>query len=56
MSRVKQMSASYYLTAVFDNCIACRQLDGCSMTRPFLSLQKVHVACETTCIPDQGSE
>ena len=40
MSRVKRMSASY-LTAVFDNCVPHRQLNGCSMTRPFLSLRRV---------------
>ena len=40
MSCVKRMSASY-LTAVFDNCVPHRQLNGCSMTRPFLSLRRV---------------
>ena len=35
------MSASYYLTAVFDNCIPRQQFDGCNITRPFLSLQRV---------------
>ena len=35
------MSASYYLNAVFDNWIPEQWLDGCCMTRPFLSLQRV---------------
>ena len=39
MSRVKQMSVSYYLTAVFDNCVPRQKLDGCSLSRLFLSLQ-----------------
>jgi len=28
------MSASYYLTAMFDNCVPLQQLSSCSMTRP----------------------
>ena len=39
------MSASYVLTAMFDNCVPQRQLDGCSVTRPFLSAKGV--TCET---------
>ena len=39
------MSASYYLTAVFDNYVIRRELDGCSVTRPFLFAKGV--ACET---------
>ena len=35
------MSASYYLTAIFDKCVPWWQLGSCSMTRPFLSLQRV---------------
>ena len=31
---------------MFDNCVPQRQFSGCSVTRPFLSLQK-GVACET---------
>ena len=38
------MSPSYYLTAVFDNCFPRRQLGSYSMTRPFLSLQRVWLA------------
>ena len=58
------MSASYYLTATFDNCVPRRQLGscsidkgiliiiyGCSVTRPFLSPAK-GVACETRIRPD----
>ena len=41
------MSASYYLTASFDNCwVPWRQLGSCSVTRPFLSAKGV--ACETS--------
>ena len=32
-------------TTMFDNCVPRRQLDGCSVTRPFLSAKGV--ACET---------
>ena len=39
------MSASYYLTALFDNCISQRQLVSYSVTRPFLSAKGV--VCET---------
>ena len=39
------MSAYYYLTAMFHNFIPWQQLDGYSMTRPFLSVKGV--ACET---------
>ena len=35
------MSASYYLTAMVDNCVPRRQLGSCSVTRPFLSLRRV---------------
>ena len=35
------MSASYYLTAMVNNCVPRRQLGTCSMTRPFLSLRRV---------------
>ena len=38
------MSASYYLTAMVDNCVPRQQLGSCSMTRPFLSLQRVWLA------------
>ena len=38
------MSASYYLTVMFDNCISRGELDGCSATRPFLFAKGV--ACE----------
>ena len=40
------MSASYYLTTTFNNCVPRRQLGSCSMTRSFLSAKGV--ACETT--------
>ena len=35
------MSASYYLTAMFDNCVPRCQLGSCSMTRTFLTLQRM---------------
>ena len=35
------MSAFYYLTAMVDNCVPWQQLNGCSVTRPFLSLRRV---------------
>ena len=35
------MSASYYLTAMVNNCVSWRQLGSCSMTRPFLSLRRL---------------
>ena len=35
------MSASYYLTAMFNNCVPQRQLRSCNVTRPFLSLRRV---------------
>ena len=38
------MSASYYPTAMFYNCVPWRQLGSCSVTRPFLSLQRVWLA------------
>ena len=38
------LSASYYLTAMFDNCIPWRQLGSCGVTRPFLSLRRVWLA------------
>ena len=38
------MSASCYLTAVFDNCVPRWQLGSCSVTRPFLSLWRVWLA------------
>ena len=43
-SCVKWMSASCYLTAVVDNCVSRQQLCSCSVTRPFLSLQRVWLA------------
>ena len=33
------------MLAMLDNCVPWRQLDGCSVTRPFLSAKGV--ACET---------
>ena len=42
---VQRMSASYYLTAMFDNCVPWQQPNDCSMTRPFLSVCE-GVACE----------
>ena len=38
------MSAYYYPTALFDNCVPQRQLISCSVTNPFLSAKGV--ACE----------
>ena len=38
------MPASCYLTAMVDNCVPQRQLSSCSVTRPFLSLQRVWLA------------
>ena len=35
------MLASYYLTAMVNNCVPRQQLSSCSVTRPFLSLQRV---------------
>jgi len=35
------MSASYYLTAMFNNCIPQQQLGSCSVTSPYLSLRRV---------------
>ena len=43
-SCVQEMSASYYLTAMVDNCIPWQQFGSCSVTRPFLSLQRVWLA------------
>ena len=36
--RCQMFSGCQHLTAVFNNSIPWRQLDGCSVTRPFLSL------------------
>ena len=38
------MPASCYLTTMVDNCVPQRQLGSCSVTRPFLSLQRVWLA------------
>ena len=35
------MLASYYLTAIVNNCTPRRQLGSCSVTRPLLSLRRV---------------
>ena len=43
------MSAAYYLTTLFNNCIPQRQLVSYSVTRPFLSAKGV--ACETRLAP-----
>ena len=43
------MSASYYLTAMFDNCVPRWQLGSCSVTRPFLSLRRVWLARLSKC-------
>ena len=43
------MSASYYLTVLFDNCVPQQQLVSYSVTRPFLSAKGV--ACETRLAP-----
>ena len=45
------MPASYCLTALFDDCVAQRQLVSCSMTRPFLSLLSVWLA-RLVCVLD----
>ena len=42
--RIERMSASYYLTAMCDNCVPWQQLGSCSMARPFLSLRRVLLA------------
>ena len=39
------LAAVSILLSVFNNCVPQQRLDGCSMTRPFLSVKGV--ACET---------
>ena len=43
-SRVQWMSASYYLTTMFNNSVPWRQLGSDSVTRPFLSMRRVWLA------------
>ena len=53
---VQQMSASYYLTAMFDNCVPRRQLGSCSMIRPFLSaLARLHLTLIQPCMVTSGT-